>query len=160
MNKTLLYSPAGRGRFEIRDAERVVASVFYGSIGQPAARVFSDGADWTIKRSGLFRPRVAVRLAGCERDLLVARARWSGDYKTAEDLKWKCTDLFKSEFSWLRRGERIILYRGQSIWDVEAAFIDVLGQQDEVPVILIVLGAFLRKLALDDLAVTTVAAAG
>ncbi len=57
--------------YELTAGDRVVARVVFRSMLGSLADVTIDNESWTIKRTGLFRPRVTVRRAGSEEDFAV-----------------------------------------------------------------------------------------
>ncbi len=72
-SEVLKWSQKGifRREYELTAGDRVVARAVFRSMLGSLADVTVDNESWTIKRTGLFRPRVTMRRAGSEEDFAV-----------------------------------------------------------------------------------------
>jgi hypothetical protein len=71
---------------------------------------------WTLKRAGLLRPRVRVRLAGSDAGAALAALHWGRDavIKLADgrEFRWTCTSFWHSEGDFTTTGgEPLLVFR-------------------------------------------------
>src|SRR5688572_3669647 len=102
-----------RREFTLSRGSDPLARLVFGGWCSTDATVEMPGGSWTIRRSGLWKPRVSVHRPGSE---WTAKAHWSGNYDLEPPVegafRWRGLSMWKMHYGWTAfDGTPLIRYR-------------------------------------------------
>ena len=124
------------------------------------------GESWTIRRSGVWKPRVTVHRESTSEDLLGARAFWTGSYDLDEPVesafRWGCFSMWRMEYGWKAfDGAPLIRYTPTAKFSHRIYRVEFdAAMPAESRLLLAVFGGYLLAVTHDDAAAAVAVVAG
>lgn len=110
---------------------------------------------WTIRRTGIWKPRVSIQHPEFA---IAATVHWSGNFDLDEPVdgafRWRSLHLFKMHFGWVGfDGAAIIRYRPEGFFSYRAHWVDFLDRSalTESRLMLTMIGGYFLAQTHDDL---------
>ncbi|MEM7105190.1 MAG: hypothetical protein AAF502_18780 [Bacteroidota bacterium] len=100
--------------FELKFDEELLATIQWPTWFKTTAHGKTAFGEWTIKRVGIFKPKISVRLKGSKRDLYVLKMK---SYRKGtiqmDDRKvvWDYIQMWKSEVGWIENDRDVMTFR-------------------------------------------------
>lgn len=100
--------------FELKFDEEIIATLDWPTWYKPTCHASTAFGDWTIKRVGIFNPKVTVRRHGQKRDLFSMNLNhfMKGNLKLGDrQLKWRSIDMWRSEMGWIENERDVMTFK-------------------------------------------------
>ena len=113
----------------VTDGQTVATLTWVKSWGSLAKGESADG-EWTLKRLGFLRPRVAVRENGSDFDLAVLSINWAGEgavvFSDGETFQFKRSGFWHPDWSMFDSGgRRLLLLKPDTGWKEKKADVEI-----------------------------------
>lgn len=144
--------------FELRAGDDPVGKLSFRSLWSYLATATSADGTWTFKRTGFWRPEIAVRVAGSDADLAVFRYKtWGngGSLEFRDGRRFRITDKrWSTRFEILSGRDEVLMALRASAWKESSAEVEVGPEAAKLPEgsLLLLFGWYLAVLTREEAA--------
>jgi hypothetical protein len=163
-----MQANASERAYELRAGEDVVATLRWQKAGGSLAVAESAAGQWTLKRSGFFRPKITVRAAGTDSDLAIFTPDWFAGRGTLElaggqSFRWATESFWRSRMAFYTDGgQPLVHFKPEGALQLAASKVEIEpagAAVSELPLLVVLGWYFLVLMAEDSIATGAVAGA-